>query len=215
MKTLIEQLSDAVFLMDEAGAKEIAREIVKNGLDIAEAFQSGISDGMARAGEMYDREVYFIPELLSCADAMHAALGVLRPALGGEELPSRGRIVIGTVAGDTHDIGKSIVALLLQGGGFRVLDLGKDVPAETFVSAAVGFHADILAISSLMTTTMDNMRDVLTLLSQKGLRDRFKIIVGGKPLSKAFAQRIGADGYSPDAAGALRLCLKLMEEKQS
>lgn len=210
MKNLIEQLSDAIFAMDENGAEKTAKDIVTDHLNIVYAIEYGVVGGMTRAGEMYDTEEYFISELLSCEDAMKAALNVLKPALGDRPMPSKGRIVIGTVAGDTHDIGKNIVALLLEGGGFSVLDLGKDVPAEQFVSAVTENHADILALSSLMTTTMDNMRDVIDLLEQKKVRDQVKVIVGGKPLSPAFAKKIGADGYSASAAGALKLCIEIM-----
>lgn len=210
MRNLFEQLSDAIFNMDEDEAEKIACDIVKNQLDIANAIEFGVVGGMTRVGDMYDKEEYFISELLSCADAMEAALNILKPQLGDKQMPSKGRIVIGTVAGDTHDIGKNIVAILLEGGGFTILDLGRDVSAERFVSAAIEFHADIIAISSLMTTTMENMKDVITLLYQKSLREQIKVIVGGKPLSIAFAKKIGADGYSASAAGALKLCMELM-----
>ena len=213
MKDLFTQLSDAVFNMEEDEARKLASDIVMNKLDIVHAIEAGIVVGMTRAGEMHDKEEYFISELLSCADAMEAALSILKPELGDKEMPSKGRIVIGTVAGDTHDIGKNIVSLVLEGGGFSVLDLGRDVSAERFVNAAVDFNADIIAISSLMTTTMENMRDVITLLIEKSLRERFRVIVGGKPLSLGFAKRIGADGYSSSAAGALRLCHKIMSNK--
>jgi methanogenic corrinoid protein MtbC1 len=213
MNQLFRQLSDAVFTMDEESAEKTAHEIVKCGLDISEAIESGIVDGMTRAGEMYDQEEYFISELLSCADAMNAAFDILKPALGDYEMPSKGRIVIGTVEGDTHDIGKSIVALILEGGGFSVLDLGKDVSAQRFVDAAAEYRADIIAISSLMTTTMENMRDVIDLLHYRNMRGQYKVIVGGKPLSPAFAKKIGADGYSATASGALRLCRNIMKNK--
>lgn len=213
MEDLYKQLSDAIFFMDEEKAEQTAAEIVRSGLDIAAAVEEGVVGGMTRAGEMYDAEEYFISELLSCADAMYAALKILNIKLGGDAMPSKGRVVIGTVAGDTHEIGKNITALVLEGGGFSVLDLGRDVPAQRFVSAAVDFNADIIAISSLMTTTMDNMRDVISLLEEKSLRERFKVIVGGKPLSAAFARKIGADGYSSTAAGALRLCREIMDLK--
>jgi len=194
-------------------AREVALEIVNNKLDVREAIEKGVTDGMIQAGILYDREEYFISELLSCADAMKEALQILKPELGGREMPSKGRIVIGTVAGDTHDIGKNIVSIVLEGGGFSVLDLGRDISAERFVQSAIEYHADIIAISSLMTTTMGNMRDVITRLIEESLRERFYVIVGGKPLSLSFAKKIGADGYSASATGALKLCNEFMVQK--
>jgi Predicted cobalamin binding protein len=213
MSALYKQLSDAVLWMDEEKAREVALEIVNNKLDVREAIEKGVTDGMIQAGILYDREEYFISELLSCADAMKEALQILKPELGGREMPSKGRIVIGTVAGDTHDIGKNIVSIVLEGGGFSVLDLGRDISAERFVQSAIEYHADIIAISSLMTTTMGNMRDVITRLIEESLRERFYVIVGGKPLSLSFAKKIGADGYSASATGALKLCNEFMVQK--
>ena len=158
-------------------------------------------------------EKSFITELLICADAMNAAMGVFAPFMKSTDRPIKGKIVICSIFGDTHDIGKNIVALLLSGAGFDVLDLGRDVSVERFVDEAVRFNADIIAISTLMTTTMNNMKAVIGLLCEKGIRDQFKVIIGGKPCSKSFAKKIGADDYSANAPAALRLVKKIMKEK--
>ncbi|MGN1410498.1 MAG: B12-binding domain-containing protein [Eubacteriales bacterium] len=140
---------------------------------------------------------------------------VFAPLMKSGDKPDKGRIVIGTIFGDTHDIGKNIVSLLLSGAGYDVLDLGRDVSAENFVDGAIEYNADIIAISTLMTTTMNNMKDVVDLLIERGVRDRFRVIIGGKPCSLSFAKKIGADGYSSNAPGALRLVKKIMLEKKS
>lgn len=213
MNELYERLADAVVQMDDAQAAELAHQIVREGLPIADAIEQGLIAGMERVGVLYEQEEYFLTEVLMCADAMDAAFAILAPHLAPDASACLGRVVIGTVQGDTHDIGKNIVALMLRGAGFAVLDLGKDVSPERFVTEALSFHADIIAMSTLMTTTMENMRPVIALLEDNGVRDQFRVIIGGKPCSPAFARRIGADGYSSNAAGAVRLCRRLMEER--
>ncbi|MDR0223294.1 MAG: corrinoid protein [Oscillospiraceae bacterium] len=211
MRELFKRLSDAVLETDEDLAVEIAEEILAAGLNPQEAVEIALTDGMARAGELYEKEEYFIPELLGSADAMYAALEILKPHIPRGEGLKKHRVVIGSIEGDTHDIGKNIVALILDSAEFEVRDLGRDVPPKAFVEGAVEFNADIIAVSTLMTTTMERIGGVTALLEKKGLRGRFKVMVGGRPLSKAFADRIGADGYASDAAGALRLARKLTE----
>lgn len=212
MNTLYERLADAIAQMDEDEAAALAKQIVEEGLSISGAIEQGLIAGMNHVSELYEKEEYFLTEVLMCADAMDAAFDILSPHLQTGGLAARGRIVIGTIYGDTHDIGKNIVALMLRGAGYAVLDLGKDVPAERFVDEAMAFRADIIAVSTLMTTTMENMRQVIVCLEERGLRERIKVIIGGKPCSPAFARRIGADGYSSNAAGAIRLCQRLMED---
>jgi len=165
--------------------------------------------------QLFEKEEYFITEMLLCADAMEAGLSLLRPHFDTGTMPCKGRIVIGVIEGDTHDIGKNIVSLVLKGAGFSVLDLGRDVSPGQFVEGALSYNADIIAVSALMTTTMENIRGVIDLLKAEGLRDRFLVICGGKPLSYSFAKRIGADGYSANANSAVKLALNLIEEKTS
>ncbi len=213
MSELFLQLADAVVEMDEAKSSIIAQRIVDEKLDVLEAIEHGLVYGMGRAGDLYEAEEYFIPELLMCADAMDAAMKIFMPHIKVEEAKSKGRIVIGTIFGDTHDIGKNIVALIIRSAGFDVLDLGRDVPACRFVNMAIEFKADVIAVSTLMTTTMDNMAEVIKLLNEEGKRDLFKVIIGGKPVSLEFAKKIGADGYSSNAGGALRVVRGIIAEK--
>lgn len=215
MSELFLQLADAVAEMDEAKALSTAEKIVNEKLDVLEAIEQGLVRGMNRAGDLFEAEEYFIPELLMCADAMDAAMKIFIPHINAEEKKSKGRIVIGTISGDTHDIGKNIVALIIRSAGFDVLDLGKDVSARKFVDGAIDFKADIIAMSTLMTTTMENMAEVVKLLKEEGKRDLFKVIIGGKPVSSAFAKNIGADGYSSNAGGALRTVKNIIAEKES
>lgn len=169
---------------------------------------------MEEVSHLYDEEEYFVPELLSCADAMNEALLVFSPYIKKEQYQTEGKIVIGSVQGDTHDIGKNIVGLFLESAGFEVYNLGRDVAPEIFVEEALKKEADIMILSTLMTTTMSSMKDVIDLLVEKGLRDRFLVMVGGRPLSIQFAKDIGADGYSADAKGAVRMARKLMQQKK-
>lgn len=212
MSHLFLQLADAVVEMDEAKSLIIAKKIMDEKLDILDAIEQGLVYGMGRAGDLFEAEEYFIPELLMCADAMEAAMKIFTPHIKIEEKKSKGRIVIGTIFGDTHDIGKNIVALLLRSAGFDVLDLGRDVSARKFVDGAIEFKADIIAISTLMTTTLENMAEVIRLLNEEGKRDLFKVIVGGKPVSSAFAKKIGVDGYSSNAGGALRVVKSILSQ---
>jgi methylmalonyl-CoA mutase cobalamin-binding domain/chain len=167
---------------------------------------------MSRAGVLFETEEYFIPELLLCADAMYAGLDILRPHIVRASTRARQRVVIGVVEGDTHDIGKNLVKIMLDASGFEVIDLGRDVPPQRFVDEAVAQGAEVIALSTLMTTTMDAMAEVVTLLRSAGLRDRFRVVVGGGPISQKFSDRIGADGYSASAPGAVKLVKQLAGE---
>jgi methylmalonyl-CoA mutase cobalamin-binding domain/chain len=209
MNELTRKLSDAVLEMEEEQAAVIARAVIEQGFDALEAIEIGLTDGMERAGLLYEAEEYFIPELLGSADAMNRALEILKPHVRTESIKGKHRIVIGSIEGDTHDIGKNIVALILSSSGFEVRDLGRDVAPRVFVEEALAFDAEIIALSSLMTSTMEKMGDVPELLNKRDLRGRFKVMVGGRPLSSGFARKIGADGYAPSAAGALRLAREL------
>ncbi|BBB90537.1 MAG TPA: corrinoid protein [Methylomusa anaerophila] len=204
-----QQLSDAVVEMEEEKAAAVAIEVVKQDIDAFEAIEKGLSAGMARAGKLYEEEEYFIPELLLCADAMYAGLAVLKPHLKstGE---AKGKIVIGVVEGDTHDIGKNIVKMMLETAGYQLIDLGRDVPPQKFVTAAKAEQAKVIAAATLMSTTMDKMADIIKLLADEGLRDKFKVIVGGGPVSVAFAKKIGADGYAANATDAVLVTKELI-----
>jgi dimethylamine corrinoid protein len=207
---LFQELSDAVADMDEDKAVAAAHEVVDRGVDAYLAIEQGLSSGMERAGVLFDEEEYFIPELLMCSDAMYAGMDVLKPHLRLGGVAEKHKVVIGVVEGDTHDIGKNLVKIMLETSGFEVTDLGRDIPPARFVEKAKEIGAVIIALSTLMTTTMDGMAAVIRQLTEEGIRERFKVIVGGGPLSQGFADRIGADGYAVNAADAIRLARSLV-----
>ncbi|MBM7866089.1 cobalamin-binding protein [Heliobacterium gestii] len=209
-RKLLQDLSDAVLDMDEEKAVETSQQVVQEGLDAYEAIDQGLAHGMARAGELFEQEEYFIPEILMCSDAMYAGLEVLKPHLKPRDEGEKVKVVIGVIEGDTHDIGKNMVKIMLETSGFEVHDLGRDVPPQHFVERADEVGAQIIGISTLMTTTMDGMGEVIRLLNARQARDRYKVIVGGGPISQRFADQIGADGYAANAADAVKLARRLV-----
>jgi 5-methyltetrahydrofolate--homocysteine methyltransferase len=166
---------------------------------------------MSRVGELFEEGEFFVPEMLISARAMQTGLNLLKPHLLSSGVKFSGKVVIGTVKGDLHDIGKNLVALMLEGSGFEVVDLGVDVAPEKFVEAASQGEVDIVALSALITTTMSNMKNVIDALKEAGLRDRVKVIIGGAPVTQQFAEQIGADGYSEDASRAVALVKSLIK----
>ncbi|WP_297964889.1 corrinoid protein [uncultured Anaerovibrio sp.] len=209
-KELLRQIADAVVDMEEDTVEELAQQSLTAGIDAYETIDLGLAKGMERAGQLFDEEEYFVPELLMCSDAMNVGIDVLKPHLRSEKVSKKGKVVIGVVEGDTHDIGKNLVRLMLETGGFEVLDLGRDIPPTEFVSKAEEYGADIIGIATLMTTTMPGMKEVVDILANKGIRDKFKVIVGGGPISPAFAKKIGADGYARNAADAVKVAEELL-----
>ncbi len=205
------ELSDAVVAMEEDIAVRLANEVVRLGYDPYPAIEKGLADGMDRAGKLFETEEYFIPELLMCSDAMYAGLDVLRPILKANQSTTKYKAVIGVVEGDTHDIGKNLVKIMLETSGFEIFDLGRDIPPRDFVAKAREVGAQIIALSTLMTTTMDGMAEVIRILKQEQVREKFAVMVGGGPISQSFADRIGADGYAKDAAEAARLAQRLAQ----
>lgn len=207
---LLRGLSDSVVAMDEEKTVNLAVRIVESQYDAYEAIEKGLSDGMERAGKLFEEEEYFIPELLMCSDAMYAGLDVLKPYLKVNDQEQKYKVVIGVIEGDTHDIGKNLVKIMLETSGFEVVDLGRDVPPLQFVTKAKEVGARIIALSTLMTTTMGGMEAVIQLLNQENIRENYLVLVGGGPISQGFADRIGADGYAPNAAEAVRLARRLV-----
>ena len=203
-------LSDAVLDMDEITAETLAQQVVAEGYDAYTAIDSGLADGMERAGVLFEDGDYFVPELILCADAMYKGLDVLKPHIKVEEQARKPKAVIGVVEGDTHDIGKNLVRIMTEAGGFDIVDIGRDVPPQVFIDRAIEENAELILISTLMTTTMAGMSKVLELLRENGLRDQFKVMVGGGPISQAFADKIGADGYARNAAEAVRQAKSLV-----
>ena len=206
---ILKDLADSVLNMDEKGAARTAQEAIESGLDPYEAISRGLVIGMNKAGDLYENEEYFVPEILICSDAMYAGLDILRPHLKKEENGNKVGCVIGVVQGDTHDIGKNLVKIMLDVAGFEIHDLGRNVPLANFVEKAKETNADLICLSTLMTTTMDTMATVIEMLKEEGIRDRFKVLVGGGPISQAFADRIGADGYAANAATAVKVAKAL------
>ena len=211
---LTHKLAQAIVDMEVDEAEAVAKAITDAGWFSMDLLEKGIAAGMGEASQYYEDGEYFIPELLSCADAAEAATDVFRPYMQGQSPEPKGRVIIGAICGDTHDIGKNIVALVIQAAGYEVIDLGRDVPAQDFVAAAEREQADVIAIASLMTTSMNHMADVIQLLEKRGIRDRYGVIVGGKPISASFAREIGADRYAASAGAAVRIIDEWMQAKK-
>lgn len=207
---LYKKLADTVVDMDEEETVDICNKIISENLDAYEAIDNGLSAGMDRAGKLFDEEEYFVPELLLCSDAMYAGLEVLMPHLKAKDEKIKQKVVIGVVEGDTHDIGKNLVKIMLETAGFEIVDLGRDVPPLTFVEKAKEEKAKIIVISTLMTTTMEGMNEVIEILNKENIRENFKVMIGGGPISQGYADKIGADGYSVNAAAAVKLAKKLV-----
>jgi corrinoid protein of di/trimethylamine methyltransferase len=207
---LYKQLADSVVDMDEEESVRLSKQAVSDEVDAYEAIDKGLAKGMEQAGKLFEEEEYFVPEIIICSDAMNAGIEILKPHLKAGSAVVRHRAVIGVIEGDTHDIGKNLVRIMLESAGFDIFDLGRDVPPQVFVDKALENQAELILMSSLMTTTMDAMEEVIKILKTRGIREKFRVAVGGGPISQAFADRIGADGYSKNAAEAVRLCNTLV-----
>lgn len=208
---LLKKLVECVVEMEDEEAAQVAQEYLDAGYPVYDGIMEGLVAGMNEAGDLYDREEYFVTDLLLCSDALYAGLDVLRPHLPAEaDGKDKKKIVIGVVEGDTHDIGKNLVKIMLEAAGFEIYDLGRDVPLDEFVEKARELDADIICMSTLMTTTMYGMKTVIDKLEEAGMRDRVKVMVGGSPVSRKFADEIGAEGYSVNAVEAVKVAKELM-----
>ncbi|HEY75095.1 MAG TPA: cobalamin-binding protein [Thermoflexia bacterium] len=209
---LFQAMAQSVIDGEVEEAQRLAREALEQGIDPLEAINKGFVVGVNYVGDQYAAGEMFLPDLVLAGEAMKAAVGVLEPELArrGTEREMLGTVVIGTIEGDIHDIGKTLVATMLSTAGFKVYDLGVDVPVPTFVEKAREVGADIVGVSALLTTTMVKQRDVVEALDDAGLRPRVKVIVGGAPVTQGWADEIGADGYSEDAIGAVALAKRLV-----
>ena len=189
--------------------KEMVAQAIDEGIAPKDILEQGLLSGMSIIGEKFKKNEVFVPEVLVAARAMNAGVEILKPYLVSAGVEKKGTVILGTVKGDLHDIGKNLVKIMLEGKGFEVIDVGVDVSAETFVEKAVEHNADVIACSALLTTTMLEMQNIVDKLKEAGLRDKVKIIIGGAPVTQRFCDSIEADGYSDDAASASDLAVKL------
>ena len=214
MSEFLKQLQEAIILGEPDQAAELATEALEAGVEPLIVIEETLNPGMRVVGARYESGEYFIPDLVMAAEAMHAAMRVLEPALAArqEQRQVLGTIVIGTVEGDIHEIGKSLVATMLGAAGFQVHDLGVDVPAKEFVKQVRETKANVVGLSALLTTTMLNQETVIEALKEAGLRDRVKVVIGGAPASPEWAQTIGADAYAENANEAVSVVKRLVME---
>jgi 5-methyltetrahydrofolate--homocysteine methyltransferase len=215
MEAGLETLADAVVHGNRKGAVDMVRRLLDSGMTPTRIIDEGLLAGMAVVGERFTNCELYVPEVLLSGRTMKASLEALRPALIPAGWEPVGTMVLGTVRGDLHDIGKNLVAVMLEGAGIRVVDIGVDAPAEKFVAAVREHRAQLVGISSLLTTTMENVPEVLQALEAAGLRDRTRVVVGGAPVTDDWARAIGADAYAPDAGSAGQVCRRLAEQMAS
>ena len=210
MNSQLEAIYNAVLEGDAAGAKAGVNAAIAAGLDPDTILKEGLIAAMGEVGRLFEENEYFVPEMLVAARAMQGGLAILKPHLAAGGSVSTGKAVVGTVKGDLHDIGKNLVAMMLEGAGFEVIDLGTDVTPDKFVKAVIEHKPQVIGMSALLTTTMPSMSGTIKALQEAGLRDQVKVMIGGAPVTDGFAKQIGADGYSPDASSAVRLAKSLV-----
>jgi len=209
-KGLLDALRDTIVAIDENKAKEIAENIISQKIDPTIAIKYSIADAAIKVGEKFDSGEYFLPHLVMAGDLMDAVGAILEKNIPAEKIVRKKGIVIGTVQGDMHSVGKNLVATMFKAGGFEVHDMGVDVPSLNFIEKAKEVKADMIALSSLLTTTMPYQKEVIEDLSAMGIRDQFKVMIGGGPVTEVYARDIGADGYGRDAIEALDEAKKLL-----
>jgi len=198
-------ITEALLACDQEKVTSLVKQSIESGAAAKDILNQGLIAGMDVVGERMESGDMFIPEVLMAAQAMSAAVEILKPLLTDEESSAKGRVVIGTVKGDLHDIGKNLVSMMMESAGLEVHNLGVDIPPDRFVQEVNAKKADILALSALLTTTMPMMKETISAFVKAGIRDNVKIMIGGAPVTQAFASEIGADGYAPDAGSAARL----------
>lgn len=210
-KEILKGLHEGVVNWDEDKVVELCHTALNEGVDPYIATMDGLADGMVAVGDLYNRKEYFVPELLMCADALYAGLDILRPAIiaSGRKAKVKGSVVIGVVEGDVHDIGKNLVKMMFDVAGWTVLDLGKDVPLDKFVDEQLKTDSEIVALSSMMTTTMLGMPKIIKMIKEKSPRCR--ILIGGAPITTDVAEKFDADGYAESAATAVEEAMRLIK----
>jgi 5-methyltetrahydrofolate--homocysteine methyltransferase len=205
-----QDLADSIIAGDNVKSKEITQKLVDSGVSSAEILNEGLVPGMEVVGRQFKANEMYIPEVLIAARAMHAAMDIIKPMLSESGAKMKGTVIIGTVQGDLHDIGKNLVGMMLEGGGFSVIDLGVDVSAEKYAEEAKKSSAKLIGLSALLTTTMPVMKDVIAILKADSTTADVKVMVGGAPLTQEYSDSIGASGYAPDASSAVDLAAKLL-----
>lgn len=211
---ILDRLSNAIIGLNMEEARRQSQEALAAGIDPLDIINIGIRSGLDAVGEKFQRGDAFLPELMIAAKATEAAVAVIEPELikQGNRAPAAATVVLATVKGDIHDIGKNIVILLMKSAGFVVHNLGVDQAAESVIQKAKAVQADVIGLSALLTITMPRMKEFIDILTEEGIRDQFKVVIGGAPVSQEFADSIGADGYGPDAARAVELVRKLLRD---
>jgi len=213
MTDLLREISERLQQGDDEKVSALTRRAIEEKIPPKEILECGLIGGMNVIGKKYKAHEIFLPQVLLAAKAMYAGMELLRPMFIKEGMPTMGKVVIGSVQGDLHDIGKNLVGIMLKGAGFDVIDLGNDVPPERFVETAKKGNATVIGMSALLTTTMPVMQRTVDILKEAGLSDRIKTIIGGAPVSEEFAQRIGADAYGYDSTNAVESVKKLLGAK--
>jgi 5-methyltetrahydrofolate--homocysteine methyltransferase len=210
MDPLIQSIQENVINGQKAPVESLVRQALEAKLPPDEILNTGLIAAMKEVGARFEAGDFYVPEMLIAARAMQAGLAILKPHLVSGGIQSAVRVVIGTVKGDLHDIGKNLVSMMLEGAGFEIFDLGTDVPPEKFIAAIKENNAGLLGMSALLTTTMSNMKLIMAALKEAGVREQVKVMIGGAPVTESFAREIGADGYAPDASRAVTLAKSLM-----
>ena len=209
MEETLQALYNAILEGQRDAAKVNVEQALTDGVDPGVILDAMVS-AMGEVGRLFEEGEYFVPEMLIAARAMKTGMDILKPELVDADIQPVGKIVAGTVKGDLHDIGKNLVCMMLEGAGFQVVDLGSDVSPDAFVAAVGEHHPDFIAMSALLTTTMPNMQTTIEALKTAGVRDQVKVLIGGAPITDAYAEKIGADGYAPDASRAVKLAKSLV-----
>ena len=207
---IFEEIAEEIQKGNSESVEVLTKKALSEDISAEEILNNGLVAGMNIVSKKFKSNEIFIPEVLISAKSMSSGLGIIKPLLAESNIKSKGKVVIGTVKGDLHDIGKNIVAMLLQGAGFDVVDLGADVPKEKFLEFVKNERVDILGMSALLTTTMIYMKETIEALKNAGLRENIKVIIGGAPVTESYAAQIDADGYAPDAASAVDLTKRLL-----
>lgn len=203
---LLKKIKDSVIDGDDSNTRRYTEESIKLGINPIEILEMGLTPGIREIGDRFGRGEAFLPEMVLSAKAMEEAVTILEPYMGEESLKKKGKILIGTVKGDIHDIGKNIAIALLKVNGYEVIDLGTDVPSNKFLDEAKKIGAKIIGLSGLLTTSLPMMREIIEFMEEDGIREKYKVIIGGGPTSQEYADKIGADGYASNAATGVKLC---------